>query len=158
VDKTITTTLLIIAGIICSIFLFNTVYPMISRSGAAMVSMTDKIDERMQSQIDIVHAANNSGRDNIYIWVKNIGNSRIVNIENCDIFMGPEGDFMRIPHESEVESSYPYWSYEIENGEQWTTGVTIKITVTYDSAQTTGTYFVKVIIPIGIADEYYFSM
>lgn len=157
-DKTITTTLLIIAGIICSIFLFNTVYPMINRSGAAMVNMTDTIDERMQTQVDIVHAANESDRQTVYIWIKNVGSSRIVNIENCDLFLGPEGDFMRIPHEDEVTGTYPYWSYEIENGDEWTTGVTVKITVTYDSTQSTGTYFIKVIIPNGIAAEYYFSM
>jgi archaellum component FlaF (FlaF/FlaG flagellin family) len=157
-DKTITTALLIIAGIICSIFLFNSVYPMISRSSAAMVSMTDKIDDRMQTQVDIVHAASTEDRLTVYIWVKNVGSSRIYDIEQSDVFLGPEGNFVRIPHSDTAEGSYPQWTYGIENDTEWKTGATVKITVTYDIAPASGTYFVKVVIPNGIAAEYYFSM
>ncbi|MBN1190644.1 MAG: hypothetical protein JXA46_12895 [Dehalococcoidales bacterium] len=157
-DKTITTALLIIAGIICSIFLFNSVYPMISRSSAAMVSMTEKIDDRMQTQVNIVHAASTEDRLTVYIWVKNVGSSRIFAVEQSDIFMGPEGDFVRIPHEDTAEGSYPQWDYIIENDTEWKTGATVKITVTYDSTPDSGTYYVKVVIPNGIAAEYYFSM
>ncbi len=85
-DKTITTALMIIAGIICSLFLFNSVYPMISRSSSAMVSMTDKIDDRMLSRIDVVHAAGSADRKTVYIWVKNVGNSQINSIEQSDVF------------------------------------------------------------------------
>jgi archaellum component FlaF (FlaF/FlaG flagellin family) len=157
-DKTITTALLIIAGIICSIFLFNSVYPMINRSSAAMVSMADKIDDRMQTQVDIVHAASTADRLTVYIWVKNVGSSRIVTVEQSDIFLGPEGNFVRIPNASTAEGSYPQWTYSIENDTEWKTGATVKITVTYDIAPASGTYFVKVVIPNGIAAEYYFSM
>jgi archaellum component FlaF (FlaF/FlaG flagellin family) len=160
-DKTITTVLLIVAGIVCSIFLFNSVYPMINRSSAAMVSMSDKIDERMKTQIDIVHAASSADRKTIYIWIKNIGSSRIVDIEQSDLFLGPDGNFMRIAHESTAGGAYPRWSYNIENGTEWSVGVTVKITVTYDPlspAPPAGTYFIKVIIPNGIGSEYYFSM
>ena len=97
-DKTITTVLLIIAGVVCSIFLFNSVYPMINRSSAAMVSMTDKINDRMQSQIDIVQAVGTASRNTVYIWVKNVGTSRIDAIEQSDIFLGPQGNFVRIPY------------------------------------------------------------
>lgn len=64
-DKVITTALLIIAGVVCSIVMFNSVYPMINRSSQAMVSVADKMDERMQSRINIVHAANIA--DGIYL-------------------------------------------------------------------------------------------
>jgi archaellum component FlaF (FlaF/FlaG flagellin family) len=157
-DKTITTALLIIAGIICSIFLFNSVYPMINRSSAAMVSMTEKIDDRMQTRIDIVHAANTVDRRIVYIWIKNVGSSRIFNIEDSDLFMGPQGDFMRIPHESRAGENFPRWSYEIENDTEWKTGATLKITVTYDADPGSDTYYIKLVIPNGITAEYYFSM
>ncbi len=157
-DKTITTALLIIAGIICSIFLFNSVYPMISRSSAAMVSMTEKIDDRMQTQVDIVHAAGTQDRTSVYIWMKNVGSSKIYEIEQSDVFLGPEGEFVRIPHEDTAGGSYPSWDYVIENDTEWKTGATIKITVSYDVAPASGTYYVKVVIPNGIAAEYYFSM
>ena len=61
-DKAITTALLIIAGVVCMIFVFNSVYPMINRSSAAMVSMAETVDERMKSRINIVHAANSANR------------------------------------------------------------------------------------------------
>jgi archaellum component FlaF (FlaF/FlaG flagellin family) len=157
-DKTITTALLIIAGIICSIFLFNSVYPMISRSSSAMVSMTEKIDDRMQTQVDIVHAASSSDGLSVYIWVKNVGSSRIFAIEQSDVFLGPEGNYLRIPYTASAEGSYPQWSYSIENDTEWKTGATVKITVTYDTPPASGTYYVKVVIPNGIAAEYYFSM
>jgi archaellum component FlaF (FlaF/FlaG flagellin family) len=157
-DKTITTALLIIAGIVCSVFLFNSVYPMISRSSSAMTSMTDKIDDRMKTQVDIVHVANSADKLNIYIWIKNVGSNRIDAIEQSDIFLGPEGNFSRIPYTTEAGGSYPRWSYLIENGTEWKPGATIKITVSYDVDPGSDTYFVKVVTPNGIAAEYYFSM
>ena len=157
-DKTITTVLLIVAGVICSVFLFNSIYPMINRSSAAMVSMTDKIDDRMKSRIDIVHATGSANRQTVYIWIKNVGSTQIDQIEESDIFLGPDGNFMRIPHESNAGGTYPRWRYDIENDTQWGIGATVKVTVTYDSDPGAGTYYVKVVIPNGIAAEYYFSM
>jgi len=158
VDKAITTALLIIAGIICTLILFNSVYPMVSRSSQAMVSMAEKIDERMKSQISIVHAANSADRKTIYIWVKNVGSSRIVAIEESDIFFGQEGDFSRIPYIDDAGGSYPRWEYSLENDTEWGPGATLKITIVYDVDPGAGTYFVKIVIPNGISDEYYFSM
>jgi hypothetical protein len=34
----------------------------------------------------------------------------------------------------------------------------VKITISYDADPGAGTYFVKVVIPNGISDEYFFSM
>jgi len=158
VDKAITTALLIIAGIICTLFLFNSVYPMVNRSSQAMVSMAEKIDERMKSRISIVHAASTADRKTVYIWVKNTGSSRITSIEESDVFFGKEDNFSRVPYVDDAEGSYPRWEYSLENGTEWSTGTTLKITITYNSDPGTGTYFVKIVIPNGISDEYYFSM
>jgi archaellum component FlaF (FlaF/FlaG flagellin family) len=165
VDKTITTALLIIAGIICSIFLFNSVYPMINRSSAAMVSMTDKIDDRMQSRIDIVNATASADGQTVYIWIKNVGSTRITAIDQSDVFLGPEGNFLRIPYYENSDGSQvqpPCWSYDIENDPgnitEWKTGETMKITVTYNTSLVPDTYYVKVVIPNGIEAEYYFSI
>jgi hypothetical protein len=58
----------------------------------------------------------------------------------------------------DAEESYPRWDYEIENDTEWVGEATVKITISYDSDPGAGTYFVKVVIPNGISDEYYFSM
>ncbi len=157
-DKAITTALLILAGVICMVFIFNSAYPMVNRSSQAMVSMADKIDDRMKSRVSIVHAANSSNRQTVYLWVKNTGSSRIVSIEESDVFFGQEDDFARIPYVDDAGGSYPRWDFTIENDTQWGTTATLKITITYDADPGAGTYFAKVVIPNGISDEYYFSM
>ena len=157
-DKVITTTLLILAGIVCTLFIFNSVFPMINRSSQAMISMGQSIDERFQSRISIVHAANSADRKTVYVWVKNVGSVRIVSIEESDVFFGHEGDFSRISHVDNAGGTYPQWQYALENADEWSTGATLKITITYDMDPGAGTYYIKVVIPNGISDEYYFSM
>ena len=157
-DKAITTALLIIAGVVCMIFVFNSVYPMINRSSEAMTSMAEQVDERMKSRINIVHAANNSTRTQIYLWIKNVGTQRILAVEESDLFFGQEDNFERVPYVGDAEGAYPRWSYELENDTEWRTSATIKVTISYDSDPGAGTYFAKFIIPNGIYDEFYFSM
>ena len=157
-DKAITTALLIIAGVVCMIFVFNSVYPMVNRSSQAMVSMAEQVDERMKSRINIVHAANSANRSLIYLWLKNVGTQRITNIDDSDLFFGQETDFEHVPYTADAEGSYPQWNYTIENDTEWQTSATLKVTITYSSDPGAGTYFAKFIIPNGISDDYYFSM
>ncbi len=157
-DKAITTALIIVAGVVCMIFVFNSVYPMINRSTAAMTSMADTVDERMKSRISIVHAASSGDRTTVYIWVKNVGTTRIVAIDQSDVFFGQTTSYARIPYTSDAGGSYPRWSYTIENDTEWGNSATIKITITYSVDPGAGTYYAKVVIPNGISDEYFFSM
>ena len=157
-DKAITTALLIVAGVVCMIFVFNSVYPMINRSSEAMASMAETIDERMKSRINIVHAANTANRTSVYIWVKNVGTQRILDIDESDLFFGPSDNFSRISHTDDAGGGYPQWDYSLENDTEWQTSATLKITISYSSDPGTGTYYTKFIIPNGISDEYYFSM
>ena len=157
-DKAITTALLIMAGVVCMIFVFNSVFPMVNRSSQAMVSMTERIDDRMKSRVNIVHAANSADRLTVYVWVKNVGSSRIVAIEESDVFFGQSDNFSRVPYVDDAAGSYPRWSYTIENDTEWKASATVKTTVSYDVDPGAGTYFIKVIIPNGISDEYFFSM
>ena len=157
-DKAVTTALLIIAGVVCMIFVFNSVYPMVNRSSQAMVSMAEIVDERMKSRINIVHAANSTNRTSVYLWVKNVGTQRITNVDDSDLFFGQSDNFSRVPYVDDAGGGYPQWAYTLENDTEWQTSATLKITITYDSDPGAGTYFTKFIIPIGISDEYYFSM
>ncbi len=157
-DKAITTALLIIAGVVCMIFVFNSVYPMVNHSSQAMTSMAEQVDERMKSRISIVHGTANTTRTEVFLWIKNVGTQRITNIDDCDLFFGQETDFQRVPYTTEAGGTYPQWTYQIENGTEWGTSVTVKITITYSSDPGSGTYYAKFIIPNGISDEYYLSM
>ena len=157
-DKAITTALLIIAGVVCMIFVFNSVYPTINRSSQAMVSMAEQVDERMKSRISIVHGASSSDNLSVYLWIKNVGTQRIVNIKASDLFFGPSDNFSRIPYVDDAAGSHPQWTYTLENDTEWQTSATLKVTITYTDNQSAGTYYSKFIIPNGISDEYYFSM
>jgi flagellar protein FlaG len=153
-DKAIVTIFLLIAGIVCSLVIFNAMYPAINRSSAAISTMSSNVDDRIKSQIEIIQTVNQDS--NIYIWVKNVGSSRIETIEKCDVFFGETGNFSRITYGG---AETPRWDYIIEgNDTEWGPTATIKITIYLSGAPSSGTYFIKIIIPNGISDEHEFSI
>ncbi len=140
------------------IFVFNSVYPMINRSSAAMTSMSDTVDDRMKSRISIVHATNSASRLTVYLWVKNVGTTRIVSIDQSDVFFGKTTNYTRIPYTADAGGNYPQWVYSIVNDTEWKNSATIMITIIFTSDPGAGTYYIKVVLPNGISDEYFFSM
>ena len=152
-DKIIVTVFLVMAGVISSVFAFNSIYPAIVQSGDAMTAMERRIDERMKTQIKIINAAR-SGND-VVIWVKNIGNLRVLAPEASDVFFGPQGNYARIPY----SVGTPNWFYTIENSSDydWNPTATLKLTIAYSSPPDPGTYFIKVVLTNGISDEYLVS-
>ena len=152
-DKAIVTVLLVIVSVTCVVFIFNALYPTVNRSSAALVSMASGIDDRMKSQVKIIHTVGYTSSNCALAWVKNIGSSRIGAIENSDVFFGPEGDFSRVPYGG---GCTPCWQYTVENDTEWKPTATLKLTITHSISPDT-TYFLKMVIPNGISDEYYFS-
>ncbi len=157
-DKVITTALLIIAGVISMVFVYNSAYPMINRSSAAIVIIATQVDDQMNSRISIVHAISTASRTTVWIWVKNVGNSRIVNIDQSDVFFGASTNFTRIPYVADAGGVYPMWVYNIVNDTEWKNSATVMITIVFTSPPAAGTYYIKVVLPNGISDEYFFSM
>src|SRR5512142_3413873 len=104
-DKTITTALLIIISVVMALMLFNAAYPAIMKGGDAIANMTNRSNDRMKSQIVIVHTAgeldeegqfrdtNGNGLFDVFIWAKNVGSTSITAIERSDVFFGEEGNF-----------------------------------------------------------------
>jgi len=152
-DRTIVTSFMIIGGVIAAVLVFNTIYPAVLQSSDALTNRQRRIDERLKSQIEIIHAT--ADGSNALVWVKNVGSSSIGAIERCDVFFGPEGNFSRIPYEDEAGGT-PYWAWKLENDTDWKPTATLQITVTY-GLSLSGRYFVKVVTPNGLSDECYFS-
>ena len=150
-DKTIVTALLVIAGVISAVFVFNSIYPVIVESSDAMTSMERRMDERLKSQVAIIHASKSGS--NILIWVKNVGDLRVAAPEASDLFFGPQGNYSRIPY----QSGTPNWTYSIENDADWNPSATLRITISGYSPLNSGRYYIKLVLPNGISDEYYFS-
>lgn len=150
-DKTIVTALLVMAGVISAVYVFNSIYPAITQSSDALVSMQGRYDDRIKTQIEIVHAARSGTQ--VEIWVKNIGTLPIPAIENSDLFFGPENNFMRIPY----GAGSPHWEYVIENDTQWNPTATLHISILDFTPLDSGRYFAKLVTPNGVSAEYFLS-
>lgn len=153
-DKVIATALLIIAAVVGVGLVVNAALPAISRSSGAVLGGADKVDDRIKTQISIVHDTYDSANDDVIIWVKNVGASRISAIENSDLFFGQEASFARITQGAGVGE----WSYAVEGGGEWLPESTVKFTINYDGAPAAGTYFFKIVTPNGVSDEGYLSI
>jgi archaellum component FlaG (FlaF/FlaG flagellin family) len=170
VEKTIITAFMVIISVIVSVMVYNTVYPAAVEGSASLRNMRARMDDRIQSQIAIVHAVgeldqngnwqdtNGDGDFSVMIWSKNIGAARIAALNSVDLFFGPEGNFSRIAHRDETGGAYPYWEWDVENGDSWDPTTTLKITIRYTSPLPTGRYFIKIVLPNGLSTEYFFSL
>ncbi|UCB42625.1 MAG: hypothetical protein JSV77_09245 [Dehalococcoidales bacterium] len=170
-DKALSTILLVIASLVCAVLAINAIYPATSISSGALGSASAQMGDRIKSQISIVHAAgelddsevwqdtNSDGNFDVFVWAKNIGITTIDNAENCDLFLGgDDGTWSRIPHEDYAGGELPSWDYTIDSGTEWGQETTMMIEISFESALSSGEYRIKLIIPNGISDEYYFSM
>ncbi len=164
-DKVIVTVLLIIAAVTASVLVINSVLPAVGSSAGAVASAADKMDDRIRSQVSIIHItseldasgnwvdSDSDGKFDVFIWVKNVGTSRITGIDQSDLFFGQTSNYARIPYVTYAGTQYAHWQYQVENGSEWTNTTTLKITIHYSAKISQGTYSTKFIIPNGISDE-----
>lgn len=152
-DKVMVTLLLIIGGVVCCMVVINAIFPAITESTGAIAQATNKIDDRIRSKIEIIEISDSG--DNVYVWIKNIGASRIGGIDTSDVFFGLEGNFQRIPYDA-LAASKPCWNYTIESGAVWGPTATIKVTIYLTSAPS-GSYYLKFVLPNGISDQEIYS-
>jgi archaellum component FlaG (FlaF/FlaG flagellin family) len=169
-DKTITTALLIVISVVVTVMMFNAVYPAIQEGSDAIVSVANRNEARLRSEVAIIHAAgeldsdgwwqdtNGNGQFDVFVWVKNVGDSRITALDRADVFFGPEGNFARIPYVDYAGGNMPYWSWSVENDAEWTPTATGRITIHYTLPLTSGRYFVKMITSGGVEDDYILGM
>ena len=172
--------LLTIAGVVFVLAIVNAMLPAVGRGNSAVVSVSGKVDDRIKSQIRIVHATgeldenqnwqdtDSDGDFDIFLWVKNIGASRLIAIKEVDVFFGTEGDFSRIPYVDDAGGGFPNWTYQLENATEWKPTATLKIAIHYTATcepapcspapLASDTYFLKVAASNGVSDEHFFSL
>jgi hypothetical protein len=165
-DKTITTALMIVVSMIMVVMLFNVAYPAIIEGGDAVTSMANNAADKMKFHLSFVHASaelddtgwwqdtNGNALFDVFGWVKNTGSMRVTALDRVDVFFGREGNFTRIPHQSEAGGTYPYWTWQVENDSEWVPTGTVQFAVHYQSPLSAGRYFMKVILPNGVSSEY----
>ncbi len=155
-DKVIVTALLVIAGVISAVLVFNSVYPAIGQSNDAITNMEGRLNDRLKSQIQIIQAAKSDSDNTVLVWVKNIGSLKVAPAESCDVFFGLQGNFVRIAY-GLPGTVGRHWEYTIENDTAWNPTRTMRIMIVGYSPLDPGTYYVKVVTPNGVSDEYLFS-
>ena len=168
-EKTIVTAFMIIIGVIVSVMVYNTVYPAAVQSSTSLRNMRNRMDDRIQTQVAMVHVTseltqngtwqdtNGDGQFSVYVWTKNIGSARVSGIDQIDLFFGPDGNFVRIPHAGVDGATSPNWSWQIENDSNWNPTATLKMTINHTAPLASGRYFVKVVLPNGVSTEQFFS-
>jgi flagellar protein FlaG len=151
--------MLTIAAIVAIVAVVNAVLPSVSRTSGALVSASGVVEDRIASQIDIVHATGRNGNADASAWVKNIGASTIDPMARVDVFFGPSDDFQRIP-QGTAGCVAPCWEYTFENATTvWEPTSTVRITIHASANLASGTtYYLKVVTPNGIADSKFFTV
>jgi len=169
-DKTITTALLIIISMATALVLFNAAFPAVVEGSDALQSMAANSEEQIRSQLSIIHIVgeldasgwwhdtNSNGQFEVFAWVKNIGLTRFTALDEMDVFYGQEGNFVRIPHQSDAGGSYPHWTWQLENAAEFVPSATVRITIRYSAAQAPGRYFFRITAPNGVSDDEIVSM
>ncbi|HZP56759.1 MAG TPA: hypothetical protein VFC53_04300 [Dehalococcoidia bacterium] len=157
-DKAITTIMLTIAAIVAVVAVVNAVLPSVGRTTGALISTSSVVEDRIASQVEIVHATGQDANPDAQVWVKNIGASTVDAVDREDVFFGPSGDFQRIPYGGSGCTA-PCWEYTIENSTVWEPTATLHITVHDDANLATGTtYYIKVVTPNGVTDSKFFTV
>jgi flagellar protein FlaG len=151
--------MLTIASIVAIVAVINSVLPSVGRTSGALTSASSVVEDRISSQIEIVHATGQNGNPDAKVWVKNIGSAAVDPLSRVDVFFGPTGDFQRIP-QGDAGCTAPCWEYVLENGTgTWEQTSTLRITIHNVSNLATGTtYYVKVVTPNGISDSKFFTV
>ena len=124
--------MLTIGGVAAPGAILHAIFPVVGRSTNAVVSASATVDDRLKSDISIVHIigeldsggsfddTNGNGKFDIFMWVKNVGETRIQSVDQTDLFLGMTGNFTRIPHETEVGSDvYPRWNFILAHDTEW---------------------------------------
>ena len=162
-DRTITTALLNVISIIMAVMLFNIAYPAIVEGGNAITDMADRAEDQMQTQVNIIHAAaelnasnnwvdtNSSSTFDLFMWVKNVGSTRITALERLDVFLWTDNYFQHIPYGS--SSGAPYWTYTFENDDEWVPTATLRITISFLAQLPTERYNIRLTLPNGNSED-----
>jgi len=129
-SETFTTAMFLIAAIISAGVLINAVFPVIYTLSNTISSSSHSVDERLSTDVRIVTTyANTTGAAKI--WLKNVGTGRIPNasIQRADVFLGSQGDFIRLTQSATLDEESGTWKYEIldDANNYWDPGETLYI-------------------------------
>lgn len=164
-EKVIASMLLMIAAIVATVVVINSVLPAIQRTGSDIVAASDVVGTRLRSDIRIIETYGADGSDTVQVWVKNVGASNIPSLDKIDVFFGETTNFSRITYDPDPSCADPTqrtqdcWQYTLENDTKWSPSATLRITIylTYN-LQTGKDYVSTVVLPNGISASKVFTL
>lgn len=157
-EKAITTVLLTIASVVAMLVVISVVFPAVSRTSGAITIAGSALDDRIRTDIEIIHATGQEGSSTATVWVKNVGASNLRAVSRTDVFFGEDTNFVRVPYGGPACTA-PCWEDTIENAATWEPTSTLRITIHLDEPMTAGaTYYVKVVLYNGASDARYFTL
>ncbi len=137
----------------------NAVMPEVSRTSSTLVSTAGVIEDRISTQVEIIHAGGQDAATTADVWIKNVGASTIGAPEQSDLFFGPEGGFARVPYGTTDTCAAPCWYYSFENDTSWRPTATMHVVIKLTTPLATGTiYYVKIVAASGATDSKYFTV
>jgi hypothetical protein len=152
--------LLMIAAIVATVVVINSVMPAVQRTGSDIVAASDVVGNRLRSDVKIIETTGVDGEDTVQVWVKNTGAAQIPSLESIDVFFGETTNFERVsydelttcPNPLPPPRTEPCWQYELENASEWDPFATLRISIYLDYDLASGTeYVVNLVMPNGIA-------
>jgi hypothetical protein len=136
----------------------NALMPAISRTNASIVATADSVDNRISTDLEIIHVSGTDGSPDVEAWTKNTGASPIGPLNKLDVFFGPEDGFVRVPY-GEAGCAAPCWYYTIENDTVWNPTATLRISLSSGANLAAGTtYYIKIVAPNGVTDARFFTI
>jgi hypothetical protein len=167
VDKVITSMLLIIAAVVATVVVVNSILPSIQRTSSDIVAASDVLGRRLRSDVKIIETSGVAGDDFVQIWAKNVGASSIPSLAKIDVFFGETNGFERITYDAETTCPNPSppprtencWQYALENDTEWAPYATLRITIylTYD-LQAGTEYVSTIVLPNGLSATKVFTL
>jgi hypothetical protein len=166
-DKVITSMLLIIAAVVATVVVVNSILPSIQRTSSDIVAASDVLGRRLRSDVKIVETSGVAGEDVVQIWAKNVGASEIPSLDKIDVFFGETDSFERITYDVEPTCPNPSppprtencWQYALEDDTEWTPYATLRITIYLTHDLETGKKYVStIVLPSGLSATKVFTL
>ena len=166
-DKVITSMLLLIAAIVATIVVINSILPAVQRTSSDIVAASDVVGKRLRSDVKIIEVSGVDGEDSVQLWAKNVGAADIPSLDKIDVFFGLTNDFERIayddtdacPNPNPPPRTAPCWQYTLENDTEWSPAATLRVTIYLDYDLAAGSEYVStIVLPNGITATKKFSL
>ena len=155
-DKVLVTTLLTMAAVVAAVMVINTMIPALGSSGSSVLSSSSAASDRIKTNVEIITVSASASTTAVHVWIKNVGSSEVLAINQSDLFYQTETTFDRLAYNDTPTAST--WRYDVEGGGTWKPHSTVHVIITLASAPASGDYLVRFVTNNGVSDEESYSV